>query len=166
MVRVATEVAADPDLDHLRAWMLEQAETRGNAVISVAEGDGIGGYCFTAGAWRTHGIPEAVVIGLPDQIATVLLDAYVDRAATGELFEPGMLYDDFFEGMSLTFEHVAKPHYLAFFGSAFLLYPDGGFPAVQIIVPTPDGHWPWDADAPEGFDRWQPILTESGRLES
>lgn len=164
MVAVTTEVAAEHQ--ELHDWLIHEAEHRGNAVISVAPEDGVGNYCFTAGAWRTHQVPEAVVIGLPEQLATVLLDAYVDRAATGHHFQPGELYGDFFEGMPITFEHVAKPYYPAFFGSAFLLYPDGAFPALQIIVPTPDGHWPWDADAPEGFARWQPVLTASGVPES
>lgn len=134
--------------------------------MAVKPDGAVGGYCFTVGAWRTHGVPEAVVVGLPEQFATVLLDAYVDRAATGHRFEPGKLYGDFFDGMPITFEHVAKPYYPMFFGSAFLLYPDGAFPALQIIVPTPDGHWPWDADAPEGFAQWQPVLTQSGLPES
>lgn len=151
------------DLDELRDWLIEESETRGNAVVSVAPDDGVGGYCFTAGAWRKHGVAEAVVVGLPDELATVLLDAYVDRAAMGEEFEPGALYEDFFDGVPIAFEPVAKDHYPAFFGSAFLLYPDGDFPALQIIVPTPEGSWPWDSDAPEGFAQWQPVLTENGR---
>ena len=52
------------------------------------------------------------------------------------------------------------------FGSAFLVYPDGEFPALQIVVATPEGKWPWDADAPEGFAEWQPVLTDSGRPET
>lgn len=155
----ATHIPAE--YQELHDWLVEQADTRGNAVLSVGPSDGIGNYCFTAGAWRTHRVAEAVVIGLPTQLATVLLDAYVDRAAMGERFEVGRAYDDFFDGIPVTFQPVAKPHYLEFFGSAFLLYPKGDFPALQIVVPTPDGHWPWDPDAPEGFARWQPLLTAS-----
>lgn len=149
----------------LKQWLAEQAETRGNAVLAVSEGDGVGNFCFTAGAWQTHGVPEAVVVGLPAPLATVLLDAYVDRAATGEQFLPGRLYDDFFDGVPVLFAPVAKPFYPQYFGSAFLLYPDGEFPAVQLIVPTPGGHWPWSQDAPDGFAQWQPVLTESGLPE-
>lgn len=166
MTADTTAAVLTPENQKLKEWLLEQAETRGNAVIGVAAGDGVGNFCFTAGAWQTHGVAEAVVIGLPGPLATVLLDAYVDRAATGEQFRCGQLYDDFFDGVPVLFERVAKPHYLQYFGTAFLLYPDGEFPAVQLIVPTPDGHWPWDDDAPEGFGQWQPVLTESGLPES
>ncbi|WP_183658872.1 DUF4262 domain-containing protein [Prauserella isguenensis] len=156
---------ADPD-DELREWIVAEAERRGNAVISVAADERGAGYAFTVCAWAMHGIPEAVVIGLPAELAPVLLDAYVDRAATGEEFRCGELYRDFFDGVPVTFERVNAGHYPEFFGSAFVVYPEGDFPALQIIVPTPDGHWPWAEAAPEGFASWQPVLTESGRPES
>lgn len=161
-----TAETLSPEHQQLRDSLIAQADERGNAIVTVAEEEGAAGFSFTAGAWRKYGIAEAVVIGLPGPMGPVLLDAYVDRAANGERFEFGVLYDDFFEGVPLTFERVAKPYYPSYFGSAFLLYPDGDFPAVQIIVPTPDGHWPWEPSAPEGFALWQPVLTESGLPDS
>lgn len=165
MSAVTTE-ALSPEHVELRDWLVQEAETRGNAVMTVAPEGSSGGYCFTVGAWRTHGVPEAVVIGLPEEFACVLLDAYVDRAANGERFEVGELYHDIFENIPITFEEVARGHYPPYFGACFLLYPDGNFPAVQIIVPTPDGHWPWSGSAPSGFGLWQRVLTESGLPES
>ncbi|WP_298180022.1 DUF4262 domain-containing protein [Saccharomonospora sp.] len=150
----------------LREWIVAQAEQRGNAVVSVPADEHGAGYAFTVCAWAMHGVPEAVVVGLPAEMAMVLLDAYVDRAATGQRFQYGVCYDDFFDGVPVTFEKVAPGHYPEFFGSAFLVYPEGDFPAVQIIVPTPDGFWPWSAGAPEGFAQWQPVLTVSGVPES
>ncbi|WP_197321223.1 DUF4262 domain-containing protein [Saccharomonospora sp. NB11] len=150
----------------LREWIVAQAEQRGNAVVAVAPDEHGSGYAFTVCAWAMHNIPEAVVVGLPGEMATVLLDAYVDRAATGERFVCGKLYDDFFDGVPVTFEKVAQAHYPEYFGSAFLVYPEGDFPAVQIIVPSTDGSWPWSPDAPEGFADWQPVLTASGAPEN
>jgi hypothetical protein len=166
MAPVTTQSLPAVDDEALREWIVEQAEQRGNAVVSVAPDDRGAGYSFTACAWALHGVPEAVVIGLPEGMGPVLLDAYVDRAASGEKFEFGKLYRNFFEGVPVTFEKVAPAHYPEFFGSAFLVYPDGDFPAVQLIVAAPDGHWPWQDGAPEGFAEWQPVLTVSGRPES
>ncbi|WP_199434856.1 DUF4262 domain-containing protein [Qaidamihabitans albus] len=160
-----TETVADND-EELREWIVAQGQEHGNAIIAVAADQNGAGYSFTVCAWALHGVPEAVVVGLPGDMAQVLLDAYVDRAAAGERFEFGRLYHDFFDGVPITFEKVASGHYPEFFGSAFLVYPDGDFPAVQIIVPTPEGHWPWSRDAPEGFAQWQPVLTVSGAPES
>lgn len=169
MTAVTTETTAEvlaPEDHQLLEWIVAEAERRGNAVISVPSDDNGSGYCFTACVWALHQVPEAVVVGLPEPMAHVLLDAYVDRAATGGPFEPGRIYHDFFENVPVIFEQVHPGHYPEFFGSAFLVYPDGDFPAVQIIVPTPEGNWPWDPDAPEGFAQWQPVLTDSGRPES
>lgn len=151
---------------NLRNWLLTQAEQHGHAVVTVPE-DGEGaGYSFSVGAWRRFGVAEAVVIGLPPEHAQVLIRAYVDRARRGERFVPGRLYHDFFEGVPVTFERVFKGFYPEFFGSAFLLYGKGDFAAVQIILPTADGRFPWHHDAPMGFGDWQLLLTESGRPES
>lgn len=165
MPAMTREILAPEDQDLLE-WIVAEAERRGNAVIQVPSDDNGSGYGFTACVWALHHVPEAVVVGLPEHIAPILLDAYADRAATGESFVPGRIYEDFFDGAPVTFERVARGHYTEYFGSAFLVYPDGDFPALQIIVATPEGKWPWDADAPEGFAEWQPVLTESGRPES
>lgn len=150
----------------LRRWLLEQAENHGNAVVQVAGDDQGAPYCFTVGAWRRFGVAEAVVIGLPLEMGSVLVSAYVDACKQGAKFRPGELYDGFFKGVPVTLEKVAKGWYPEYFGSAFLLHPTGDFPAVQLIVPAEGGHWPWQATAPKGFAKWQPVLTQTGRPES
>jgi hypothetical protein len=123
--------------------LFDQAEEHGNATVEVAEDEHGAGYVFTVGAWRRFGVPEAVVVGLPDGMGSVLVNAYVRRASAGERFALGRPYLDFFAGTPVVLERVAKGHYLEFFGSALLLYPNGDFPAVQLIVATPEGAWPW-----------------------
>jgi hypothetical protein len=151
----------------LRDKLIADADTHGNAVVEVNEGDERSGpYAFSVGAWRRFGVPEAVVIGLPPGMGRDLVNLYVRRAAAGERFVTGVRYKDFFQGLPVVFERVFKGWYLEFLGSAFLVYPNGDFPAVQIIVPTKDAIWPWHPHAPEGFARWQPILTDSLKPES
>ena len=99
-----------------------------------------GPYTFSVGAWRRFGVPEAVVIGLPEGMGAVLVNAYVRRAAAGERFVTGVRYKDFFEGLPIVLERVFKGWYFEYFGSAFLLHPKGDFPAVQLIVPTEGRH--------------------------
>jgi hypothetical protein len=149
----------------LREWLFDQAERHGNAVVDVAEDEHGAGYVFSVGAWRRFGVPEGVVIGLPEGMGRVLINAYVERARAGERFQPGQVHD-FFANAAVTVERVAPGHYPEFLGSALLLYPNGDFPAVQLIVATPEGRWPWETDAPAGFAEWQPVLTESGLPES
>ena len=170
MCAVTTTTPASAELtaeeQRMIEWIESQAKERGNAVIQVTAPEGEAGYSFTACAWALHNVPEAVVVGLPGQMGPVLLDAYVDRAANGEIFEVGRRYDDFFDGVPVVLERVAKGHYPEYFGTAFLIYPDGDFPALQLIVATPELKFPWSPDAPEGFAAWQPVLTETGDPES
>lgn len=152
--------------EKFRRWLLDQADQHGNAVVQVAGGEDYAPYAFTVGAWRRFGVAEAVVVGLPQEMSHVLLNAYVHRAGLGERFRAGMVYDGFFEGVPVVFEKVDRGWYPEYLGSAFLLYAKGDFAALQIVVPTPQGKWPWSADAPAGFGAWQPVLTRSGRPES
>lgn len=156
----------DPRDLQLRDWLFDQTERHGHAVVNVAADREGAGYSFSVGAWRRFGVAEAVVLGLPTDIAEVLIRSYVDRAARGERFVPGKLYFDFFDNVPITFERVFKGFYPEFFGSAFLLYGKGDFAAVQILIPTVEGVFPWQPGAPEGFADWQLVLTESGVPES
>src|SRR5205823_1541519 len=144
----------------------DQTEQHGTAVVQVAGNGGDSPYAFTVGAWRRFGVAEAVVIGMPSEMSQVLLSSYVNKIKDGERFLAGMVYEGFFEGFAVAFEQVAKGWYPEYLGSAFLLYPKGDFPAVQIIVPSGEGYWPWEPNAPSGFAEWQPILTDSGLPES
>ncbi|MEU5696528.1 DUF4262 domain-containing protein [Actinosynnema sp. NPDC020468] len=159
-------MSLSPQDQNLRNWLLEQSERHGHAVVTVPEDAEGAGYAFSVGAWRRFGVAEAVVLGLPPEMAEVLIRMYVTRAGAGERFVPGKLYFDFFDGVPVTFERVFKGFYTEFLGSAFLLHPKGDFAAVQIVIPTTDGHWPWQESAPAGFGDWQLLLTESGRPES
>jgi hypothetical protein len=152
--------------ERLRRWLVEQGERHGYALVEVAGDEHGAPYVFSAGAWRRLGVPEAVVIGLPDGMGRTLIDTYIRRARAGEVFRPGHIYDDFFADAPVLAERVARGHYPEFFGSALLLYPTGDFPAVQLIVASTDGAWPWEKEAPDGFADWQPVLTVSGFPES
>jgi hypothetical protein len=150
----------------LRDFIVEQTELHGNAIVEVA-GDRAGApYAFSVGAWQRFGVPEAVTIGLPVGVARDLVTSYVERARRGERFPPGRVWDDLLEGVLVTVERVNKGHYFEFFGSAFLVHPDGDFDAVQLITATPQDYWPWEPDGPPGFGLWQPVLTKSGVPES
>ncbi|GAB3442252.1 DUF4262 domain-containing protein [Actinophytocola sediminis] len=150
----------------LRDRLIAESDATGNAIVEVAAEDGEGPCTFSVGAWRRFGVPEGITVGLPPEAGRHLVNTYVRRAAAGKKYIPGVRYHDFFDGVPITFERVAKGHYFPYLGTAFLLHPAGDFPAVQLIVPTAALVWPWDEHAPPDFARWQPILTVSGRPES
>ncbi|WP_277675745.1 DUF4262 domain-containing protein [Saccharopolyspora rectivirgula] len=161
-------MAAVAEMDeNLRKWLVDTADEHGAAVLHVPGDDQRAPFAFSVGAWRRFGKAEVVVLGLPQEVAHTVVNTYVQRVGAGEKFVPGQLYDRFLRDLPVTFEKVAKQHYPEYFGSAFLVYGGDDFPAVQLIVPSPDeGKFPWEQDAPEGFATYQPVLTESGAPES
>jgi hypothetical protein len=150
----------------LRDQFIAESNANGAAVVDIAGNEKHPPYAFTVGAWRRFHIPEAVTIGLPPGAGEFLVRNYVRRAGQGEEFAPGTVWDDLLEGVLVTVEKVSKGHYFTYFGSVFLLHPDGDFDAVQLITSTRDDMWPWEPDAPEGFGLWQPVLTASHEPES
>jgi hypothetical protein len=48
-------------------------------------------------------------------------------------------------------------------GFARWYYRGHHFPLYQLIWPNNDGSYPWDADAPDSFKEWQPVLGEAPR---
>lgn len=161
---VSSQITAEDE--KLRRWMQETADEHGVAVMRVAEEEGGAPFAFTVGGWRRFGVPEAIVIGLAPEVAEAVLRIYAARAAAGDKFRPGQVYDGFLDECEVTFENVAEPFYLEYLGHAFLMYRKGNFPAVQILIGLPGGVFPWHEEAPGGFAEWQPVLTESGRPES
>jgi hypothetical protein len=154
------------DTERLRKWLVNTSEEHGAAVMHVAGDDDNASYAFSVGAWRRFGKPEAVVIGLPKEVAHAVINTYVQRVGGGERFSPGRLYEGFVAEAAVTVEKVAMQHYPEYLGSAMLVYGDPDFPAVQLLLPTAEGAFPWHDDAPPGFAEFQPVLTTSGRPES
>ncbi|GAA4869655.1 MULTISPECIES: DUF4262 domain-containing protein [Saccharopolyspora] len=153
--------------EELRKWLVDTAEREGAAVVQVAGDEGGAPFAFSVGAWRRFGKPEVVVIGLPPEVAQSVIGQYVRRVSAGERFAPGQLYEGFLRGCPVTFERIDHRHYPEYLGSAFVVYGGDDFPAVQLIVASPEeGRFPWDDDAPGGFREYQPVLTASGAPES
>lgn len=152
--------------DQLRRWLVDTAEQHGAAVLHVAADERGASHAFSVGAWRRFGKPEVVVIGLPREVAHAVVNNYVQRVGARERFVPGKLYAGFLEGCPVTFERVAKVHYPEYLGSAFTVYGGADFPALQLVAATPDGAFPWQDEAPQGFAQYQPVLTDSGVPES
>lgn len=150
----------------MRRWLIETAERDGAAVIHIDETSTTAPFAFSVGLWRCCGRPEVIVVGLPPDAARVLVNAYIGRSRSGQMFAAGTLYRGFLENCEVTFEHVAHRFYPEWLGHGFLMYGPEGFPALQMLVSTPDGAWPWDDDAPEGLAQWQPVLTDTGLPES
>ncbi|MBP2478156.1 hypothetical protein JOF53_007028 [Crossiella equi] len=153
-----------------RGLLKRVAEEDFAAVAVAAERDPVTGLAvpgchYTVGLWALRRTPELIVVGAPDRHAKDLLRRYTERAAAGEEFLPGVLYDGYVEGYRVTFERVAPGQLRGWFGQAGALYPDWDFPALQLLWPKHDHTWPWDRLCWR-FHTHQPVLTASGAPES
>lgn len=157
--------------EDVRRDLLKRVAEHDYATVAVAAeqdpltGLHLPGWHYSVGLWALRRTPEAVVVGAPERHARHLLNRYAERAAEGESFVPGQLYDGFIDGYQVTFERVAPQHYPEWLGSARALYPDFDFPAVQLLWPKHDHRWPWNGGCYR-FHRAQPVLTAGGAPES
>jgi hypothetical protein len=123
------------------------------------------GFVYSIGLWGFRQVPELIVVGAPARHAVQCIEKYANLAKAGKRFEPGGPHRDFVPGHGVMLELVARPLYRDWFARSFDFYPNGDFPAYQLLWPDRQGTWPWDAD-------WdtrtipQPVLTASGRPES
>jgi len=133
-------------------------------VIHVLAEKDLPPFAYSVGIQRSSGQPEVVIIGLRQPLVHSLVNVYNKRIRDGERFVAGQFYSDFIGNFQITFENVHKSHYRDYFGWDRWLYGGDDFAVVQLIYPTTEGIWPWDAAAPDGFRAWQPVLTETGTI--
>jgi hypothetical protein len=135
------------------------------------------GFTYSIGLWTFRQVPEVIVVGMPTIHAQEMIVKYAELTASGCTFTPGQWSDEFVPGYRFVFERVARRHYQEWFAKAFEFYPDGNFPALQLLWPDRQGNYPWrsqfGAACEPNRDRCgrvnpepQPLLTGSGRPES
>jgi hypothetical protein len=138
---------------------LADIERYGCHVIHVAGDDDLPPFSYSVGIQKSTGKPEVVAIGLKQPLAHFVVNAYNDRARNGEAFMPGRPYSEFVEGFDVLVEKVDHAFYAEYFGWNLWLYAGPNFEVLQLVYPTTDGIWPWQACASEWFRNWQPILS-------
>jgi hypothetical protein len=139
---------------------LADIEKYGCHVIHVLEDEEGPPFSYSVGVQKSSGAPEVIVIGLKQPIAHFVVNEYNRRVRAGERFERGARYEGFLEGFSVQFGAVARRHFDAYLGWDKWLYGGKAFEVLQIIYPTTNGVWPWDANASEAFRERQPLLGE------
>jgi len=133
----------------------------GCTVIHVMAEADLPPFAYTIGIQQQTGRPEVVVIGLKRPMAHYVVNEYNRRVREGEHFEPGSFYNGFLEGFQVYAQAVPVAAYDDYFGKNIDFYGGRTFSVVQLVYPTTKGVWPWDEDAPESFQKWQPILAQA-----
>lgn len=141
--------------------LLQDVQDVGVHCVCVQGDDEGPGFVFSVGLFVNYGHPEVLVIGLPHAAATDIINRIHDLVREGETFAPGHTTDDVLEGYPVTFLGVGREHYGDWLGYALWFYRSigpGGFPCLQMVWPSRDGHFPWDAAFDPELRSVQPVL--------
>lgn len=123
----------------------------------VGEGD-LPPFSYSIGIHRTCKAPELILVGLEQPISHWIVNEYSRRVQQGERFLVGAHVAGFLEGFEVTFREVHKSHYREYLGWGRWFYESEDFPVLQMIWPTTEGTWPWDANATPWLRAQQPVL--------
>jgi hypothetical protein len=146
------------DLAPAERDVLAHIEEYGCHVTTVAADEHGPGYAFSTGLWHKFQQPEVVVVGLPHDVATQLINLVCDDAEDGVRYAEGDRTDNLLHGYFVTFRAVPRTHYPGWLGIALWAYQSDDFPVLQLVWPDKQGRFPWQEGVREGFLASQPLL--------
>jgi hypothetical protein len=143
--------------------LLADIERLGWHVIHIFEDDSGPAFSFSVGFYYTFQQPEVLIMGLPQKVAYDLLDTAVDQMKEGKTFRPFERVAGFAKGYDCAFAPIALDHYKEYLGYAIWFYRSLSkpFPAMQLIWPDKQGHFPWEAGYDQRFYKLQKALYEA-----
>ena len=138
---------------------LDNIDTYGLHILSVAEAAALPPFSYSIGIGQSLGQPELIVVGLRHEVAQAAINACYAQMKSGGAIEPGMRLTGLLAGdYECLILPVSPSHYREYMGWAWWLYGGPDFRAYQIVFPSTEGVFPWDAQASEWFRNWQPLL--------
>ena len=151
MVRLVGEDASEQKV-------IDDIATHGWHGVQIAADEEGPGYAFTIGARHSFGLPEFLIMGLPHATAHTILDVALDAARSGAITDFTATTDALLQGHRCAFVRVPQEQYRDYVGYARWYYQGDDFTLYQIVWPSRDGHFPWDAAAGEAYAASQPLL--------
>lgn len=115
-------------------------------------------FTYSIGWGITRDWPEMIVVGQRQEVAHGMLERVWDSADLPMADAPRI---DILDGFTCHLKQVDLSWYEFLFGAAIDHYMDRNLPAfraMQCVWPTTRGVLPWDSEAPDGFDRAQPLV--------
>lgn len=118
-------------------------------VVAVTTNEGaVDQFAFTVGLFLTFEHPELVIFGLPQKVTHAILSMCVQRIEEGTRFEGGQVRANILNRFTAAVVPVDRRHYSEYLGSAIGFYDTYDFPALQIVWPDKQSHFPWES----GYD--------------
>lgn len=138
--------------------VIDDIATHGWHGVHIAGDDEGPGYSFTIGACHSFGVPEFLIMGLPQAMAHSILDVALDAARSGAITDFTATTDALLQGHQCAFVRVPEAQYRDHVGYARWYYQGNDFTLYQIVWPSRDGYFPWEAGAGTAYVASQPLL--------
>jgi hypothetical protein len=138
--------------------VLEDIAKYGWHCLSILEEDGKPPWAFTIGLFQTWEHPELIVFGLKNNVAHQILNIVAEGLAENRRIDLARPTDDLLQNGSCVFIEVPRSEYREHVGFARWYYEGDNFPLYQVVWPSREGYFPWNARARDGFRSWQPVL--------
>ena len=119
-------------------------------------------FSYSVGLQSSHGHPEIILLGLPQESAHGLVSLIADRAANGNPIDLSRPSDEIIQGYPCLFVEVGRANRQEYALSNCWLYQGSDFSMYQLVWPSKEGLFPWHPDAPESFRLSQPVLGDVG----
>ena len=134
-------------------------EKYGCHVISVFDPEEkLPSFSYSVGIQATSGAPEAIVIGVRQNLGHSMINEYNDRVRRGVRFQRAVQYPGFLDGFNIYVEPAKAALLSEYTLGCTRFYKGGDYSVVQLIYPTTSGVWPWHKAASEWFKSNQPML--------
>jgi len=138
----------------------KDVNTYGWHVVKVMPQGDDPGWAYSVGMFRTLEHPEILIFGLPDTSMHAIINHVGERVREGAKFADGVEDGDTLDGYRCVFKAVDKFWYPWIFGYGRWFYGDDEFPALQLIWPDKQSHYPWDSEYRKDLIPLQPLLYE------
>jgi hypothetical protein len=96
--------------------------------------------------------------GLDMRTMHTLLNDLAQHAIGGRPVADGQERDDVIKDYPIALKAIDYRWYEAFFGTAIRFYRRPPFPVLQVVWPSKQGRFPWDAETAEPYRDLQPQL--------
>jgi hypothetical protein len=133
----------------------ENIEKYGFHTTYVMEENGFTPFGYSTGIYKSFGVPELFISGLPNGLTTELIKNYAERFKSKKV-PINQKIDDLIDRFSVYFIEIKNELLTEYTLSSFKFYENSDFKCLQLIFPDLNGHFPNETE----YDYDQKIMGE------
>ena len=147
-----------PTQDELLNKTKINIEKYGLQVMGISSTDYLPSFSYSVGLYETYQHPEIICLGLPTNLAHVIINDVAELIKNGETIKPYTHYDNIFKDSRAEFLAVDTRNIEDYFGAALNYYQHDNFSALQLVWTDRNDKFPWEDGFEERFIQDQPLL--------